>query len=122
MACHRSILSLFLALLVVSASVTVFPFQPSGTAEGATVEELSDELNETREKLAKAEKDRDTYAVELEEQTILLFIVFVLLVVSYIIFYVANRRMKVLFLELQRQTGVTLTSPQQKRRPRRRKG
>ena len=91
-------------------------------AEDGEVEQLREELNETRARLVEAERDRDEYAQRLEDSTMVIVTTLILLIISYIIFFMTNRRQRVVLEQLRAETGITLESPRPKRRPRRRRG
>lgn len=78
------------------------------------------ELNETKERLAEVEKERDDYAQRLESSTVILIVVLFLLVGSYLVFYINTRRQQVAFQELEKRTGVSLSSTEPRPRKRRR--
>jgi hypothetical protein len=113
-----AIVATFLVVLLSSSPlgpVTVW-------AEDGEVEQLRTELNETKAQLAKAEKDRDEFAQRLEDSTMVLVTTLALLIVSYFIFFLTNRRQRVVLEQLRAEAGITLESPQPKRKPRRRRG
>jgi short subunit fatty acids transporter len=115
---HRAIvLSSMLLLAFIAATPVVVPVGADCQEELATVTE---ELNATKEQLAKVEKERDDYAQRLEDSTTILIIALILLIGSYFFFYMNTRRAKIAFLEFQKRTGATPETPEPRPRRRRR--
>jgi hypothetical protein len=112
--------SVAMGLLILSAAFSMPGVGPVSASGEEDIDELRDELNETKRQLAEAEKERDDYRERLEEQTNLLYIVLVLLILSYVSYFLIGRRQKAVLMELQARTGVSLDDPRPRPRRRRR--
>lgn len=98
---RRTIASVLLAVLMLSL---LLPTEVAGPALAAgqddEVARLSAELNQTRAKLAKAERDRDAYAQRLEDSTLVLITALVFLIASWVIFWLTSRRQSLMLKEM----------------------
>jgi hypothetical protein len=120
----RSLQAFVLIAMLVSGGLTILPSGPIGTAyaEDDDIDELRAELNDTKAALTKAENLRDKYATRLEDQTGVLIIVTILLIISWFIFYITGRKQRVAFQELREKAGILPELNEQNRRARRRRG
>ncbi len=119
MAYKRHLASVLLATMLLATAFLILPDGSSiiDLAEAGEVEDLRQELNATKEELAKVEKERDDYAQRLEDSTTILILALFLLVGSYIVFFLNTRRAKVALLEYQRRMGIDPgTRPKRRRR------
>jgi len=97
----RTIASVLLAVLMLSLLVPMEVARPAmASGQDDEVARLSAELNETRAKLAEAEKDRDAYAQRLEDSTLVLITALLFLIASWIIFWLSSRRQTLMLKEM----------------------
>ena len=119
MALRRHLVTILLATSLLTTALVVLPTGPSGycAAETDEVTELREELNATRAKLTDVEKERDDYSQELQDQTVVLIIALILLIASWIVFFLAAKRQRIALMELEKRVGVDiLPRPRRRRR------
>ena len=114
MNCPRTVPTLAKAVLLL---MTMILF---GLATGVAAD-CEEDLAEAQRELAKVTKERDDYAQRLEDSTQVLIVVAILLVSSYVVFYIISKRQQMILKELMKRTGVTMDSPERDR-PKRRRG
>ena len=118
---NRPMMSIFLLTILL---VALFATLPTTVTVSADLEDdliqAREDLNTTRAKLAKVEKERDDYAQRLEDSTTILIVSLILLIGSYFVFFMNTRRAKIALMEYQKRTGVTPSNPNPKPRRRRR--
>ncbi|MCK4969678.1 MAG: hypothetical protein KAS77_04105 [Thermoplasmata archaeon] len=121
MVSDRPFISIFLLVVLLLAFMATSPTTITVSAdceeELATVKE---ELNATKEQLAKVENERDDYAQRLEDSTTIMIISLALLIGSYFVFYLNARRAKIAMLEYQKRMGITPETREPRPRRRRR--
>lgn len=108
-------------LVLVMVSVTFAA--PTANVSADCEEELNnlrEDLNATKRELEQVREERDDYAQRLEDSTTIMIIVLILLVGSYVVFYINTRRAKIAYLEFQRKAGVNPDGTKQRPRKRRR--
>ena len=101
----------------------LFAVGGSPAASADCEEELAlvrEELNQTRAALDEVNKERDEYGQRLEDQTMVLIVALILLLGSFMVFYVAARRQRIAIIELENRLGVDIIARPRKRT--RRKG
>ena len=121
MASNLIIRTSFLLMFVLLAFIV--PSPATTTAFADCEEELAvvkEELNTTKEQLAKVEKERDDYAQRLEDSTTIMIIALALLIGSYFVFYLNARRAKIAMVDYQKRMGITPERPEPRPRRRRR--
>ena len=98
---NRKIASVLLAALVLCLLVPMEVARPArASGQDDEIARLSAELNQTREKLAKAERDRDAYAQRLEDSTLVLITALLFLIASWVIFWLSSRRQSLMLREM----------------------
>lgn len=98
---NRTIASVLLAILMLSLLVPMEVARPAmASSQDDEIARLSAELNQTKAKLAKAEKDREAYAQRLEDGTLVLITALLFLIASWVIFWLASRRQTLMLKEM----------------------
>ena len=116
----RLLVAPLLALIVLTACIAAGP-TPTPVAADCE-EELAaalEELNETKAELANVTQERDDYAQRLQDSTMVPIIVVILLVLTYVLIYINNRRHQIRMQQAQIEQGIDPVTKEKRRRRRR---